>query len=98
MSTMWPKTWNGVPVAWARAVHFPTMIYFLIFMVIHVFLVATTGLRANLNAMFAAQDSTSWTGTLVFLGAVAVTSLGWFLARGSFAAPLAKLTGKVTKR
>lgn len=98
MSSMWPKTWNGVPVAWARAVHFPTMIYFLIFMVIHVFLVATTGLRANLNAMFAAQDSTSWTGTLVFLGAVAVTALGWFLARGSFAAPLAKLTGKVTKR
>ena len=98
MSTMWPKSWTGVPVAWARAVHFPTMIYFLIFMVIHVFLVATTGLRANLNAMFAAQDSTSWTGTLVFLGAVAVTSLGWFLARGSFAAPLAKLTGKVTKR
>ena len=98
MSSMWPKSWTGVPVAWARAVHFPTMIYFLVFIAIHVFLVLTTGVRSNLNGMFTARESSDWIGVLVFLLALAVTALGWFVARGSFAAPLAKLTGKVTKR
>ena len=98
MSSMWPKSWTGVPVAWARAVHFPTMIYFLVFIAIHVFLVLTTGVRSNMNGMFTARESSDWIGVLVCLLALAVTALGWFLARGSFAAPLAKLTGKVTKR
>lgn len=98
MSTMWPKSWTGVPVAWARAVHFPTMIYFLVFIAIHVFLVLTTGVRSNMNGMFTARESSDWIGVLVFLLALAVTAAGWFVARGSFAAPLAKLTGKVTKR
>ena len=98
MSSMWPKSWTGVPIAWARAVHFPTMIYFLVFIAIHVFLVLTTGVRSNLNGMFTARESSDWIGVLVFLLALAVTALGWFVARGSFAAPLAKLTGKVTKR
>lgn len=98
MSSMWPKSWTGVPIAWARAVHFPTMIYFLVFIAIHVFLVLTTGVRSNMNGMFTARESSDWIGVLVFLLALAVTTLGWFVARGSFAAPLAKLTGKVTKR
>lgn len=98
MSSMWPQSWTGVPVAWARAVHFPTMIYFLVFIAIHVFLVLTTGVRSNMNGMFTARESSDWIGVLVFLLALAVTALGWFVARGSFAAPLAKLTGKVTKR
>ena len=98
MSTMWPKSWTGVSIAWARAVHFPTMIYFLVFIAIHVFLVLTTGVRSNMNGMFTARESSDWIGVLVFLLALAVTALGWFVARGSFAAPLAKLTGKVSKR
>ena len=98
MSSMWPKSWTGVPIAWARAVHFPTMIYFLVFIAIHVFLVLTTGVRSNMNGMFTARESSDWIGVLVFLLALTVTALGWFVARGSFAAPLAKLTGKVTKR
>lgn len=99
MSSMWPKAWKKVPVAWARAVHFPTMIYFLAFIAIHVFLVFTTGVRSNLNAMFAArEDATSWTGTVLFLVALAVTAAGWFAARTSVVAPLANATGKVSKR
>ena len=99
MSGMWPAAWKRPPVSWARAVHFPTMVYFVAFVAVHVFLVFTTGVRGNLNAMFAArEDATSWIGTLLFLAAVAVTALGWWAARASVVAPLANATGKVSKR
>ena len=98
MSGMWPKAWSKVPVGWARAVHFPTMVYFLIFIAVHVFLVATTGLRGNLNAMFAARDDASgWLGLILFLLAVAVTAAGWWAARPSVVTPVAQATGKVTR-
>lgn len=99
MSGMWPKSWAKPPVAWARAVHFPTMVYFLAFVAVHVFLVLTTGLRGNVNAMFAARDdATGWTGILLFLVAAGVTALGWWAARASVVMPLAQATGKVSKR
>ena len=99
MSGMWPASWKAVPVSWARAVHFPTMLYFVAFVAVHVFLVFTTGVRGNLNAMFAARDdATSWLGVALFLAAVAVTALGWWAARASVVAPLANATGKVSKR
>ncbi|MFW9252733.1 cytochrome b/b6 domain-containing protein [Corynebacterium amycolatum] len=99
MSGMWPSSWKAVPVSWARAVHFATMIYFVAFVAIHVFLVLATGARGNLNAMFAArEDATSWLGVVLFLIALAVTALGWWAARASVVAPLANATGKVSKR
>lgn len=105
MSSMWPKTWTWLPVSWARAVHPLTMIYFVVFTAIHVFLVFTTGLRGNLNAMFAARGdvdpsvyATDWTGTVVFLFALAVTGAGWWAARASFVVPVAAATGEVSRR
>ena len=99
MSGMWPASWKAVPMSWARAVHFPTMIYFVAFVVVHVFLVLTTGVRGNMNAMFAArEDATSWIGVVLFLVAAGVTALGWFFARASVVAPVAGRTGKVSKR
>ena len=99
MSGMWPSSWKAVPVSWARAVHFPTMIYFVAFVAIHVFLVLTTGARGNLNAMFAARDDASgWLGLILFLLAVAVTAAGWWAARPSVVTPVAQATGKVTRR
>ena len=99
MSSMWPASWKAVPMSWARALHFPTMIYFVAFVVVHVFLVLTTGVRGNMNAMFAArEDATSWIGVVLFLIAAGVTALGWFFARASVVAPVAGATGKVSKR
>lgn len=99
MSGMWPASWKAVPMSWARAVHFPTMIYFVAFVVVHVFLVLTTGVRGNMNAMFAArEDATSWIGVVLFLVAAGATALGWFFARASVVAPVAGRTGKVSKR
>ena len=60
---------------------------------------ATTGLRANMNAMFAARDdATSWLGLILFLLAAAVTAVGWWAARPSVVTPAAQATGKVTRR
>lgn len=81
------------------AVHFPTMVFFLAFTAVHVILVAATGLRGNLNAMFAARDDASgWLGLILFLLAVAVTAAGWWAARPSVVTPVAQATGKVTRR
>ncbi|AWB84536.1 cytochrome b/b6 domain-containing protein [Corynebacterium liangguodongii] len=105
MSPVWPKGWTFMPVSAARAIHFPTMIFFVVFIASHVALVALTGLRRNLNAMFAARGSvdpaayaTDWTGTIIFLIALAVVALGAFAARPVFIAPLARLTGTVSNR
>lgn len=99
MSPMWPKQWDFFPMRTARALHFPTMVFFVAFLVVHIALVATTGLRGNLNAMFAAtEDPTGWTGTILFLVAAAIIAGGWALARPVLVAPLAAKTGNVTGR
>ena len=58
MSGIWPKnakTLNRIyPVEWARAVHFPVMLYFVPFIIVHVILVFATGALRNLNHMYAA--------------------------------------------
>ena len=52
------KTLNRIyPVEWARAVHFPVMLYFVAFIIVHVALVFATGALRNLNHMYAAQDA-----------------------------------------
>ena len=82
-----------------RDSHFPTMLFFVLFVIIHVALVFTTGVRGNLNAMFAATDDpTGWTGTILFVIAIAVIAGGWALARPMFVAPIAARTGNVTQR
>ena len=68
MSGLWPKnatTLNRIyPVEWARAVHFPVMLYFVAFIVVHVALVFLTGALRNLNHMYAAQDADELAGLL----------------------------------
>lgn len=105
MSEWWPKSWTFFPLKAARAIHFPTMLFFVLFTVVHVFLVLTTGLRRNMNAMFAASGDvnpdvygTSWTGVILFLVAAAVIAVLCKLARPALVAPVAQATGKVTSR
>ena len=105
MSEWWPKSWSFFSLKAARAIHFPTMLFFVLFTVVHVFLVLTTGLRRNMNAMFAASGDvdpdvygTSWTGVILFLVAAAVIAVVCRLARPALVAPVAQATGKVTSR
>ncbi|MGX5716956.1 cytochrome b/b6 domain-containing protein [Arthrobacter sp. MAHUQ-56] len=101
MSSAWPKKAQGLnkayPIEWARAVHFPVMVYFVAFIVVHVFLVLATGALRNLNHMYGVRDDDGWFGFWVFLASVVVMVAAWFLARPIFLRPIASLMGKVSR-
>ena len=109
MSGLWPKQnakLNAAyPIEWARKVHFPVMLYFVVFIVIHVALVFATGALRNLNHMYAAQGSVdgvayadNWTGFWMFVASLAVIAGGWIAARPLVLAPIARLFGTVSGR
>ncbi|MFT4051146.1 MAG: cytochrome b/b6 domain-containing protein [Microbacterium sp.] len=109
MSTLWPKhnakLSAAYPIEWARRVHFPTMLYFVVFIVIHVALVFATGALRNLNHMYAVQGSTdptayadNWTGFWMFVLSLAAIAAAWVAARPLVLAPIARLFGTVSGR
>ena len=99
MSGIWPKnakTLNRIyPVEWARAVHFPVMLYFVAFIVVHVALVFATGALRNLNHMYASQDAVNWVGFWIFFASLVVIAAAWVAARPMVLAPIAGLFGRV---
>lgn len=101
MSGAWPAQSRRLsrvfPIALARAVHFPVMIYFVAFVVVHVFLVLTTGAVRNLNHMFALRDDESWWGVAVFAVSLVVIVLSVVAVRPSVVRALAGLTGRVSR-
>jgi thiosulfate reductase cytochrome b subunit len=84
MSPLWERRLSRLdriyPVAIARAVHFPVMLYFLLFTLAHVTLVLATGALRNLNHMYAARDDGSWLGFGIFAVSLVVTIAAWLLA------------------
>jgi thiosulfate reductase cytochrome b subunit len=100
-SSAWPKKAAALnkayPMELARAIHFPVMIYFVAFIVVHVFLVLATGALRNLNHMYGGSDDAGWFGFWVFVASVAVMVAAWFLARPIFLRPIASLMGKVSR-
>ncbi|MET0888268.1 MAG: cytochrome b/b6 domain-containing protein [Mycetocola sp.] len=109
MSGLWPKNTLRLnrlyPVEWARTIHFPVMIYFVLFIVLHVTLVLATGALRNLNHMYAAQGSVSgeqyadnWAGFWMFAASIFLIAGGWIAARPLVLAPIARLFGTVSGR
>ena len=101
-SAAWPrnaKRLNKIyPVEWARAVHFPVMLYFVGFLIVHVTLVLATGARTNLGHMYAARDDGSWIGLAVFALSLAAIAAAWVGAQPVFLQPVASLTGNLSRR
>ncbi|MCQ9163736.1 cytochrome b/b6 domain-containing protein [Arthrobacter sp. STN4] len=101
MSTWWPAkatTLNKVyPLQVARALHFPVMLYFVAFTIVHVFLVFFTGALSNLNHMYTSRDVADWWGLGIFLASIFVIAAAWFLTMPVFTTPLANRMGTVTK-
>jgi hypothetical protein len=102
MSGIWPKDATRInrlyPIERARALHFPVMLYFVAFIIVHVTLVFVTGARRNLNHMYAVQDSVSWVGFGMLGASLVVIAVAWVLLRPMLVAPVASLFGKVTSR
>jgi thiosulfate reductase cytochrome b subunit len=101
MSPAWPAEaarLNRVyPVAVARKLHFPLMLWFVAFTVVHVALVLATGALRNLNHMYASRDDTSWVGFGFFAASVVVMIAAWIAARPLLLRPLASLGGTVSR-
>lgn len=102
MSGIWPKNAKALnkayPVEWARKVHFPVMLYFVVFIIIHVILVFATGALRNLNHMYAATDADNWVGFWLFVLSLGVIAAAWIAARPLVLAPIARLFGTVSSR
>ena len=64
----------------ARSIHFLAMCWFLFFILIHVTLVFITGARVNLNMMFAGVHDGSWSGLAIFVPAITLVAVTWWLA------------------
>ncbi|MBZ8176505.1 cytochrome b/b6 domain-containing protein [Corynebacterium sp. 3HC-13] len=109
MSNFWSNDWkrlsSAYPIEVARKIHFPVMVYFVIFVIIHVVLVFITGGLRNLNHMYAAQGDSdpavyahNWWGFVFF--AISLVVIGGAMAamRPVFVAPIAGTMGEVTAR
>jgi thiosulfate reductase cytochrome b subunit len=101
MSAVWPATANRInriyPIEAARAIHFPVMLYFVLFIITHVALVFATGALRNLNHMYAARDEVSWLGLWIFVASLVAIVVAWIAARPLLLRPIASLMGKVSR-
>ncbi|MFM6968018.1 MAG: cytochrome b/b6 domain-containing protein [Microbacteriaceae bacterium] len=102
MSNAWPGPRATIskiyPLAVARAIHLPVMLFFVLFIIVHVTLVLTTGALRNLGHMYAGTDTEGWLGLGLFALSLVLTVGAWFLAKPAFLQPLASLGGKVTRQ
>ena len=85
------------PVAVARRIHFPVMIYFVAFTVVHVTLVLATGALRNLNHMYAGRDDQNWIGFGIFAGSAVLMVAAWIAIRPTILASMASLTGNIRR-
>lgn len=98
LSPLWPESgWlhRVFSENLARKLHGIVMFYFLVFVVIHVTLVLTTGALRNLNMMYAANDGTSWVGAGIFAVSVVVLVISWVLVRPRLLIPIAAQSGRI---
>jgi thiosulfate reductase cytochrome b subunit len=102
MSGAWPakarKLNRLYPIEVARAIHYPVMLYFVLFIIAHVTLVVATGALRNLNHMYAVRDDTSWVGFWIFAASLVIMIAVWIAAQPLFLRPIAALTGKLSRR
>jgi thiosulfate reductase cytochrome b subunit len=102
LSNAWPGPKARIsriyPLALARAVHLPVMIFFVLFVIAHVTLVLATGALRNLNHMYAANNGDGWLGLVIFAISLVLTVAAWIFAKPAFLQPLASISGKVTRQ
>jgi thiosulfate reductase cytochrome b subunit len=98
LSSIWPAEGSLASPAtekWARAIHYPVMLFFLAFTFVHVVLVLTTGALRKLNQMYTARDTDDWLGFVVFALSVVAMVAAWVLARPPLLKRIAATSGRV---
>lgn len=101
MSSWWPSRnaalSRGFPMELARRLHYPTMLAFVLFVVVHVVLVLFSGVLHELNGMFLARNAADAWGLAAFLVGCAVIAAGWVLLKPAIVAPVAERFGRVSR-
>lgn len=103
LSAFWPRQSERLsalfPERIAKALHWPTMLFFVAFVVVHVGLVLTTGILRNLNTMYAGNDGDGWLGFGIFALSVVALVVGWVAIRNdAWIAAVARRFGDVRLR
>ncbi len=80
LSTRFRRVSTVLSIQTARSLHFLVLAWFLVFIVVHVFFVFTTGLLVNLNHIHAGRDDQSWIGLALFAASMVVLVVGWVAA------------------
>lgn len=80
LSTRFKRLSRILSIQVARSLHFLIMCWFVLFIVAHVTMVATTGALRNLNYMYAARDANAWVGFWVFCASMLIAGVAWFAA------------------
>ncbi|PSL47122.1 cytochrome b561-like protein [Saccharothrix carnea] len=80
LSTRFHRVSSVLSIQLARSLHFLVLCWFLVFIVVHVTLVLTTGALRNLNHMYAANDSGTWVGFGIFALSLVVMVVAWVAA------------------
>jgi methionine sulfoxide reductase catalytic subunit len=80
LSTRFKRISKLFSIQFARSLHFLVLAWFLLFIVLHVTFVFTTGLLRNLNHAYAAQNTDSWLGFCIFAASMVVVVVGWVAA------------------
>lgn len=80
LSTRFKRISRLFSIQVARSLHFLVLAWFLLFIVIHVTLVFTTGALVNLNHVYAGRNDHTWVGFGLFAGSMVVVVIGWVAA------------------
>nr|WP_255672530.1 molybdopterin-dependent oxidoreductase [Corallococcus sp. AS-1-6] len=80
LSTRFRRVSKRLSIQMARSLHFLVLCWFLLFIVVHVTLVFTTGALRNLNHIYAGVDSGDWVGFGMFAASMVVVTVAWVAA------------------
>jgi DMSO/TMAO reductase YedYZ molybdopterin-dependent catalytic subunit/thiosulfate reductase cytochrome b subunit len=80
LSTRFRRVSSVFSIQVARSLHFAVLCWFVVFIVVHVSLVLSTGALQNLNHMYAGRNDESWIGFAVFAVSMVVIIVAWMAA------------------
>jgi methionine sulfoxide reductase catalytic subunit len=80
LSTRFKPVSTLLSIQAARSLHFLVLVWFLVFITVHVALVFMTGLLANLNHIYTARDANDWLGFTIFVASMVLVVLAWLAA------------------
>ena len=80
LSARFRRVSKAFSIQTARSLHFLVLVWFLVFIVLHVTFVFTTGVLVNLNHVYAGRTDGSWIGFWLFAASMVVVVVAWVAA------------------